>query len=68
MILIFVQPGEKQIRKLKQWTHDKRIKIFKTVFVHTLTYGHESSVMTETVRAQASKMSFFTKNRWSYTI
>ena len=37
-----------------------KLSIFKTVFVPTLTYGHESWVMTERVRSQvqASEMRF----------
>ena len=51
-----------------------KLLIFKTVFVHILSYGHESWVMTERMRSkvQASKIflqrkKFFTKLR-SYTI
>ena len=46
------------------------LSIFKAVFVPILTYGPESWVMTKRVRSQvqASEMSFFTKNRRSYTV
>ena len=45
-----------------------KLSIFKTAFVHIVTYGHESLVVTESAIASAGvRNEVFTKNQKSYT-
>ena len=46
-----------------------KLSIFKTVFVHILTYDCDTCVITERVRSQLSvRNEVFTKNRKSYIV
>ena len=54
----------------RELSRKTKLSIFKAVFVHILTDGHDSWVMTERVRSQvqASEMRFLRKNMKRVTV